>query len=344
MKTPEGLAANRGEPKSGESPDLGLNNHKSIAIRPREQGESMANFLSKERQIEALQLLCEGNSIRSVERITKISRNAIMRLVVRFGNQCRDFLDERLVNLALDHVQLDEIWTFCRMKEGRAKKHRLDTARIGDQYLFTALDTETKLLVTFTVGKRTWETTNAFIGDLRKRLVTPEGFGDDRPQLSTDGFTPYQSAIRRHFQGSARHGVLIKGYTDKDTGRYAPPPLVSVERIPINGISDVSTICTSHVERNNLTIRTFMKRFTRLALGFSKKLENLAAATAMHCAVYNFVRVHRTLRCTPAMAAGVTDRLWDFSDLYDAVSECAKRKHREAWIEKLIDKFNQRKT
>jgi IS1 family transposase len=303
----------------------------------------VANFLSKERQIEALQLLCEGNSIRSVERITKISRNAIMRLVVRFGNQCRDFLDERLVNLPLDHVQLDEIWTFCRIKEGHAKKLNLDTSRCGDQYLYTALDTESKLLVTFAVGKRTWETTNVFIADLRKRLVTSATFGDDRPQLSTDGYQPYLPAIRRHFNGTVRHGVLIKQYAD-NTGRYAPPRLAGTERININGIGNLRTICTSHVERNNLTIRTFMKRFTRLALGFSKKLENLAAATAMHCAVYNFVRVHRTLRCTPAMAADVTDRLWDFSDLYDAVTECAKRKHREVWIEKLIDKFNQRKT
>jgi IS1 family transposase len=302
----------------------------------------VANFLSKERQIEALQLLCEGNSIRSVERVTKISRNAILRLVVRFGNQCRDFLDERLVDLNLAHVQLDEIWTFCRIKEGHARKRHLDTARCGDQYLFTALDTESKLLVSFAVGKRTWETTNVFIADLRKRLVTPTALGDERPQLSTDGFQPYLPAIRRHFHGAVRHGVLIKQYAD-NTGRYAPPTLARTERININGIGNLRTICTSHVERNNLTIRTFMKRFTRPALGFSKKVENLAAATAMHCAVYNFVRVHRTLRCTPAMAAGVTDRLWDFSDLYDAVSECAGRKHRDAWIAKLIDKFNERR-
>jgi IS1 family transposase len=301
----------------------------------------VANFLSKERQIQALQLLCEGNSIRSVERVTKISRNAIMRLVVRFGNQCRDFLDERLVNLSLEHVQLDEIWTFCRIKEGHARKRNLDTARCGDQYLFTALDTETKLLVSFAVGKRTWETTDAFIRDLKKRLVVPFALGEDRPQLSTDGFMPYQPAIRRHFNGAVRHGVLIKQYAD-NTGRCAPPRLANTERININGIGNLRTICTSHVERNNLTIRTFMKRFTRLALGFSKKVENLAAATAMHCAAYNFVRVHKTLRCTPAMAAGLTDRLWDFGDLFDAVAEHAKRKRHNAWIAKLIDQFNER--
>jgi IS1 family transposase len=303
----------------------------------------MANFISREKQIEVLRLLSEGNSIRSTCRLTGIHKSTITRLVVRFGNQCRAYLDHKLVNLPLDHIQLDEIWTFCRMKEGQAKKRRLDSARIGDQYLFTALDTETKLLVTFAVGKRTWDTTNAFIGDLRKRLVTPDGFSDDRPQLSTDGFTPYQAAIRRHFQGHARHGVLIKGYTDKDTGRYAPPPLVSVERIAINGISDVSTICTSHVERNNLTIRTFMKRFTRLALGFSKKVENLAAATAIHIAAYNFCRIHGSLKCTPAMAAGVIDRLWGMGDLFDAVTAYAAKERakakRERWIQRLIDRL-----
>jgi IS1 family transposase len=303
----------------------------------------VARFLSREKQIQVLRLLSEGNSIRSVVRLTGIHKSTIMRIVVRFGNQCRAYLDHKLVNLALDHVQLDEIWTFCGMKEGRAKKQRLDTARIGDQYLFTALDTETKLLVTFAIGKRTWETTNAFIGDLRKRLVTPDGFGDDRPQLSTDGFTPYQAAIRRHFHGAVRHGVLIKKYTDKDTGRYAPPPLVGTERVNINGINNVATICTSHVERCNLTIRTFMKRFTRLALGFSKKLENLAAATAIHVATYNFCRIHGSLKCTPAMAAGVVGELWDMDDLYNAVTEHGAKERakakRERWIQKLIDRL-----
>jgi IS1 family transposase len=267
-----------------------------------------------------------------------------MRLVVRFGNQCRAYLDHKLVNLALDHVQLDEIWTFCRIKEGHARKRNLDTARCGDQYLFTALDTETKLLVSFAVGKRTWETTDVFIRDLKKRLVLPVALGDDRPQLSTDGFQPYLPAIRRHFQGAARHGVLIKQYSD-NTGRYAPPSLAGTERINISGIGDVSTICTSHVERNNLTIRTFMKRFTRLALGFSKKVENLAAATAIHVATYNFCRIHGSLKCTPAMAAGVIDSLWSMDDLYNAVTEHGAKERakakRERWIQRLIDRMQE---
>ncbi len=303
----------------------------------------MGAYLPREKQIAVLRLLSEGNSIRSTSRLTGIEKKTITRIVVRFGNQCRAYLDHKLMNLALDHVQLDEIWTYCRMKEGQAKKRNLTTARIGDQYLFTALDTQTKLLVTFAIGKRTWETTNIFIADLRKRLVTGDVSGDDRPQLSTDGFQPYMPAIRRHFNGTVRHGVLVKNYVNPEVGRYAPPTLMKAERYNINGINNLATICTSHVERNNLTIRTFMKRFTRLTLGFSKKLENLVAATALHVAVYNFCRIHGSLKCTPAMAAGVVDQLWSMDDLYNAVTERAAKERakakRERWIQRLIDKL-----
>jgi IS1 family transposase len=298
----------------------------------------MANVLCREKQIAVLRLLSEGNSIRSTERLTGVHRDTIMRLVIRFGNHCRSFLDDTLMNLNLQHVQLDEIWTFCRMKEAMAKKRRLDTSVIGDQYLFTALDTDSKLLVTFAIGKRSWETTNAFIRDLRKRLVTPVTLGEERPQLSTDGFETYRPAIRRHFNGTVRHGVIIKRFTDKDTGRYAPPPLAGTERINVNGINNLRTICTSHVERMNGSIRQFVKRFTRLTYAFSKRLGNLAAACALHVAVYNFVRVHRSLGCTPAMAAGVVGELWDMDRLFDAVTEHANRKVRDARLARLLDK------
>jgi IS1 family transposase len=304
----------------------------------------VANFLSRDKQIQVLRLLSEGNSIRSTSRLTGIEKKSIARLVVRFGNQCRQYLDFALANLNLDHIQIDEIWTFCRMKEAQAKRRKLDNSTIGDQYLFTALDTDTKLLVTFAVGKRTAATTEAFIEDLAGRLYrTPEMVGENRPQLSTDGFRPYVDAIRAHFHGTVKHGVLIKNYVDPNVGRYAPPALIKAERFNVNGISDVSTICTSHVERNNLTIRTFMRRFTRLALGFSKKVENLAAATAIHVAVYNFCRIHGSLKCTPAMAAGVIDRLWGMGDLFDAVTrhaaEVASKSQRDAKIAKLVERL-----
>jgi IS1 family transposase len=297
----------------------------------------MANLLSRDKQIQVLRLLSEGNSIRSTARLTGIHKCTIMRTVVRFGSACRDFLDESLANLSLRHVQCDEIWTFVRKKEGHIRGHEARDRTIGDAYLYTALDTDTKLLVTFAIGKRNSEVTAAFIADLEKRLVRqPSADADDIPQISTDGWGPYGPCIARSFGRSVRHGVLIKQYINPDVGRYAPPALIKAERINVQGIRDLGTICTSHVERNNLTIRTFMKRFTRLALGFSKKLENLAAATAIHVAVYNFCRIHSTIRCTPAMAAGVIDRLWDMNDLYDAVMDRAERKRKAARIERLI--------
>jgi IS1 family transposase len=144
-------------------------------------------------------------------------------------------------------------------------------------------------------------------------------------------------------RGTVRHGVLIKHSVNPEVGRYAPPDMIQAERLNVNGISNQATICTSHVERNNLTIRTFMKRFTRLALGFSKKVENLTAATAIHVAVYNFCRIHSTIRCTPAMAAGVIDRLWGMGDLYDAVTEhaadVATKAKRDRRIQRLIDRL-----
>jgi IS1 family transposase len=306
----------------------------------------VANFISREKQIQVLRLLSEGNSIRSTMRLTGIHKSTIMRLVVRFGNDCRTFLDDSLANLNLRHIQCDEIWTFVGMKQGRANKRKLDDRVIGDQYLFTALDTDTKLLVTFAVGKRTSEMTRAFIADLEKRLVRqPVMLGGDRPQISTDGWNAYVPAIRDSFRGTVKHGVLIKNYVNPEVGRYAPPQLIDVNRFNINGINDLGTICTSHVERNNLTIRTFMRRFTRLALGFSKKVENLAAATAIHVAVYNFCRIHSTLRATPAMAAGVIDRLWSMDDLFSAVEKHSAgkefRRKRDARIARLIRKLRE---
>jgi IS1 family transposase len=304
-------------------------------------GESVANFIGREKQIQILRLLSEGNSIRSTERLTGIHRDTIMRAVVRFGNQCRDFLDASLANLSVRNLELDEIWTYVAKKQKRCRGNDLRNQAIGDQYLYTALDADSKMVITFAIGKRTSEVTAAFVADLEKRIVRqPSADADDIPQISTDGWGPYMPSIARSFGRSARHGVLIKQYVDPSVGRYAPPDLVRTERINIRGIKDLGTICTSHVERLNGSIRLFMKRFTRLTYAFSKKLENLAAATALHVAVYNYVRIHRSLGCTPAMAAGVIGELWDMDRLFDAVTEHANRKVRDARLEKLIERLS----
>ncbi|HEV3302703.1 MAG TPA: hypothetical protein VG055_23830 [Planctomycetaceae bacterium] len=338
-KTRQSLSTAAGHYNQTFPPDSSSQLHSSGFVAD-EQGESVANFIGREKQVQILRLLSEGNSIRSTERLTGIQKKTITRLVVRFGSQCRAFLDEALANLSLEHVQLDEQWTFCRMKEKQVAKRRLSNATIGDQYLYTALDTDTKLLVSFRIGKRSAEVTDAFIADLEKRLVrVPAMLGEDRPQLSTDGWNAYVPAIRRHFRGTVRHGVLIKNYVNPEVGRYAPPDLVKADRINVNGIRDLSTICTSHVERFNGSTRLFLKRFARLTYAFSKKLENLAAAAAIHIAVYNFVRVHNTLGCTPAMAAGVIGELWDMGRLFDAVTQHAEQKRRDAQLAKLVRKL-----
>jgi IS1 family transposase len=300
----------------------------------------VANVLCREKQIAVLRLLSEGNSIRSTMRLTGVDQNTIMRLIRRFGDACRSFLDEAMSNLSLRHVQCDEIWTFVRKKEGHLYGNEKRDETIGDIYLYTALDTDTKLLVTFALGKRNSQVTEMFIADLEKRLVRqPVSDADDTPQISTDGWSPYPGAIARAFGRSVRHGVLIKNYVNPESGRYAPPDLVKADRFNIQGIRDLGTICTSHVERNNGTIRQWCKRFTRLTYAFSKKLENLAAAVSIHVAVYNFCRVHGSLKVTPAMAAGVVGELWDMDELYNAVTQHAERKRKDAQLAKLIHRL-----
>jgi IS1 family transposase len=278
----------------------------------------MANVLPELVQQRIIHLLCEGNSIRSVERLTGVHRDTIMRLGLRVGEKCRDFLDAKLRRLKLRHIQADEIWTFVGCKQGRMDDPSvIESPGKGDQFLYIAFDTDTKLIACYAIGKRTVEVTTAFMADLADRIVT------EYPQLSTDGFNAYENAARKAFGDEVAYGQIIKDYADSEQpGRYGPPAMVAVERRQILGLDDIDpySICTSHVERNNLTIRTFIRRFTRLSLGFSKKLENHAAAIALHVAHYNFCRVHGSLRITPAMAAGVTDHIWDLEELLNCVA------------------------
>lgn len=275
------------------------------------------NALAKETQLQVAHLLAEGNSIRSIDRLTTVHRDTIMKLLVRVGGHCRDFLDLRLRGLKLEHLEIDEIWTFVRKKQGRIRVDESDRG-VGDYYLFVALDEETKLVPCYALGKRNGITCAAFLRDLHQRLEL--GWTDEeRVQMSTDGWTPYRAAIPHQFGDRARHGVLIKDYRNADQpGRYGPPELVGAQRIPMDPDLDENDICTSHVERGNLTIRTFIKRFARLSLGFSKKLENLGAAVALYVAYYNFCKRHATLRRTPAMAAGLTGHQWTLLELLEA--------------------------
>ena len=223
-------------------------------------------------------------------------------------------------NLKLKHLQCDEIWTFVLKKQAQLKPAEREDPALGDQYLFVALDEETKLVPSFVLGKRNTENTEALLDDLAKRIVVPPLLQPGpRPMVSSDGWAAYLNAVDGAFGGGVDYGTIIKDFTESEQpGRYGPPEMTGAVRTVIQGAFSKWDICTSHVERHNLSIRTFLRRFTRLALGFSKKLENLAACVALYVAHYNFCRPHGSLLGTPAMAAKLTGHPWTMEELLEA--------------------------
>lgn len=267
------------------------------------------NILKAEKQEMAIAALVEGSSIRSVERMTGIHRDTIMRLMVRVGQNCEKLLDTTMHNLNCKTLQVDEIWCYV----GKKQRHLNETdnrEEMGDQWVFVALDADSKLIPSYIIGKRSAENAQIFIKDLSERL-------DNRVQLSSDALTAYIEAVELAFGSDVDYGQIVKAYEAEPmgAGRYSPPQVVGAEKIIVSGTPKKSKISTSYVERQNLTIRMQMRRFTRLTNAFSKKLDNLKAAVALHFAHYNFVRIHGSLRVTPAMEAGVTNRLWSIRDL-----------------------------
>jgi IS1 family transposase len=270
------------------------------------------NILKIEKQEAAIAALVEGSSIRSVERMTGIHRDTIMRLMVRTGEKCAEIHDQRMHHLKCKRVQVDEAWCYV----GKKQRHLTEVdnpLEVGDQWVWTALDADSKIIPSYKVGKRTAEIGEAFIRDLSLRL-------DNKVQLSSDALNSYIEAVEKAFGKDVDYGQIVKSYEAEPmgAGRYSPPHVVSAEREKIMGNPDIKHISTSFVERANLTLRMQSRRFTRLTNGFSKKLHNLKAAVALYVTHYNFVRIHGTLRMTPAMAAGVTDHLWTIRDLLKA--------------------------
>ena len=265
------------------------------------------NVVPKERQIRILMGLVEGNGIRSLERQTGTHRDTIMRLLCRVGEGCARLLDESMVDLSCRNVQTDEIWTFVKKKQRMLTDKEKRGPELGDKYVFVAIDADTKLIPLHHVGKRDSVTATRFMVDLQSRLR-------NRIQLTTDAFAPYEDAVEIAFGNEVDYGQLVKIYKSNGAGRgrYAPPECVEAIPIVINGEPNPYNISTSYVERQNLTMRMSLARLARLSLAFSKKLENLKAALALHFAWYNFGRVHGSLRVTPAMEAGVTEHVWSF--------------------------------
>ena len=273
------------------------------------------NLLPREKQIEVVSALTEGLGIRATARITGVNRETVGKLALQVGRGCAELHDRMMVGLRVNRIECDELWAYVQRRRRQHEKPRADIAVTGDQYTYIALGASSRAIIAFRTGKRTGELTDQFIQDLRQRVI-------GQPEITTDGYHPYKSAIRDAFGSRATHGVSNKTYrvthlnvTDASR-RYSPAAVVAVERQAVMG--EPEQISTSYVERQNLTLRMSSKRFARLSNGFSKRLECHLAAVALHVAFYNLCRVHETLRSTPAMALGIADRVWTIGDLLDA--------------------------
>jgi IS1 family transposase len=274
----------------------------------------MANILNTDKKIAVIGALAEGSSIRSIERITGVHRDTIMRLGVKVGQGCTAMMDAKMRNLSCQRLELDEIWGFVGKKERSVKVG--DSAEVGSVWTYCAIDADTKLVPAFMVGLRNPATTQAFVKDVAERMAY-------RVQVSTDGLRHYVAAMDKAFGTEVDYAQIIKIYGNDqvDNRRYSPPSgVTSAKKLIYTGNPNEDLISTSYIERLNATTRLHMRRLTRLTLAFSKKHENFVAAVGLHFAYYNFVKRHNTLRCTPAMAARVSGTQWSVGDLVEATA------------------------
>jgi IS1 family transposase/lambda repressor-like predicted transcriptional regulator len=274
---------------------------------------SMNRLTTKERA-QIIGALVEGNSLRATSRMTGAAKNTITKLLVDVGQAAADYQDAYLRLLPCEVVEVDEIWSYCYAKQKNVPEQFKGTPGYGDVWTFTAICADTKLAPTWLVGERTSDDAEVFLRDLAERMT-------GRIQLSTDGHRMYEAVVGKAFDQNVDWAQIQKDYaTDPASGgKYSPPVCVGTKRIPLKGDPDPSRISTSYVERQNLTMRMGMRRFTRLTNGFSKKVENLAHAVSLHFLYYNFARPHASLKDpyprTPAMAAGVTDHVWTLEEI-----------------------------
>ena len=271
----------------------------------------MANILPPDRQIAVIAALTEGMSIRSVERITGIHRDTIMRLGAKVGRGCAALHDKWMHDLPVTRIELDELWSFVGKKQRRVQPS--DSREFGDQYVFIAIGALNKAIVSYHVGKRTLDNAEIFLRDLRERVP-------GRPQISSDAWPGYEPAFARAFE-DCDYAQIVKSYNGEPpvnaARRYSPGWIVGVDKKVISGRPRADLISTSYVERSNLNVRMDCRRFTRLTNGYSKKLANHEAAVALFVAAYNFTRVHSKLGTTPAVAMGITDHVWSIAELLD---------------------------
>ena len=271
--------------------------------------------LSSDDRSRILHLLCEGQSIRAITRLTGASKNTIAKLLVDAGKACMAFHDAAVRDVKAKRVQVDEIWSFTYAKQKNVATAKAAPEGAGDTWTWTAIDADSKLIISYFVGGRDGECAMWFMDDLASRLA-------NRVQLTSDGHKAYLEAVEGAFGCDIDYAIINKIYgtaPDAFKGRYSPAQCIGSKKQRIEGKPDPAHISTSYVERNNKTIRMHMRRFTRLTDGFSKKVENHAYAVALHMMYYNFARIHTKLRMSPAMAAGVSDRLWEVSDIVELI-------------------------
>lgn len=268
------------------------------------------NRLSNDDRAKILHLLCEGMSIRAITRLTGASKNTVAKLLIDAGKACAAYHDANVRDVKAARVQVDEIWSFTYAKQKNVAAAKAAPDHAGDTWTWTAIDADSKMIVSYLVGGRDAEYAMWFMDDLASRLA-------NRVQLTSDGHRAYLEAVEGAFGCDVDYAQLVKMYgaTATAPGRYSPAECTGIKKIRREGNPDIDHVSTSYVERQNLTMRMHMRRFTRLTNAFSKKVENHAHAVALHMMYYNFVRIHKTLRVTPAMAAGVTDRLWEIADI-----------------------------
>jgi IS1 family transposase len=274
------------------------------------------NKLRPAKRAEILGMMAEGVSLRAIARLTGASKNAIVRLLEAAGEAFSEYQDRMFRNLPCKRIQVDEIWSFVYAKAKNVAGAKAAPPQAGDIWTWTAIDADTKLIPSWLVGSRDAHAAHAFIGDLALRLA-------NRVQLTSDGHKPYLAAVEESFGADIDYAMLVKIYGDPAgaLGRYSPGECVGAEQRRVEGRPDPKHVSTSFAERQNLSMRMGLRRFTRLTNAFSKKAENHAHGVAIYFMHYNFVRIHQTLRCTPAMAAGITTKLWELADMVKVLED-----------------------
>ena len=267
------------------------------------------NKLSFEKRSQVITALVEGCSINGTSRMTGAAKNSILKLLANVGMACADYQDRVLRDLKCKRIQCDEIWQFCYAKEKNVPQDKKGQFGYGDVWTWVAIDADTKLVPSFMLGNRDGRTARIFIDDLAGRLA-------NRVQLTTDGLRAYLNAVEGSFGADIDYAMLNKIYaSSQEETRYSPAQCIGCETRKVMGDPDPAHISTSYVERQNLSMRMHMRRFTRLTNAHSKKIENMAYAVALYFMYYNFSRIHETLRCTPAMEAGVSDYVWSIQEI-----------------------------